>query len=771
MRNRMLWVLLAIFCISGAVFGQNNDPGVPDTVYINSVSVNAGEKAVLEVNFKSDEDLAAITMPIHWNSDDITLDSVSLVDSRLDYLATTPITIYSEENIAVFGAIVFTEANIPPGYGLMAKLYFDIPSGTPDQFIVIDTITRGNAIIMFTNPNSSNFTPEFFSGVITVGNPQLPPSIELSSTSLLFEGTVGFPSPSPQGISISNSGEGDLSWTAVSDETWLSIAPDNGLAPSAVSILVDALELDEGQYTGNIIITCGEADNSPVYLPVTLNMIKLPPSIETDPMQFTVSAVQDGANPTDRVLHISTSVLGSDLNWTATNSESWLTLDILSGTPPDSITLSFDITGMTFGEYYDEIIISDPEATNSPFVVPVSLQIVSDLPVISVDPEILSVVAETGTNAALVSFSIYNSGEGSMDFEVVETSDRITGVTPISGIAPNNVELTFYTELLEEGLYVDTIMITSTSAINSPFEYIILYRIMGNPAELYVIPTGLSFTYYDCWQGIFPASDYKNFQIENHGGGPLYWEATNKADWLEILYESGTGPLINTARLQADGMPIGTYYDTIVITADGAIHSPGKIAVTLDIVPGTHTPRLVVDISSDSVYAQEVFGDIYVEKSSNCRDVNLNTRCIARVENWYPGCMDYSIEENIPWLKFVETTGQAPNWIEAIVEIGDYEYGLYDDHFYVHSESASNSPIRVDLTLQVWRQHGDVDWSNRLDLGDAVKMINYIFKEGHAPIPEFIVGDCNCDNSYDVGDIRVVINYVFGIGDKPCGNP
>ncbi|MEE9442175.1 MAG: BACON domain-containing carbohydrate-binding protein [candidate division Zixibacteria bacterium] len=772
MRNRMLWMLLAALCLSGAVYGQNSDPGFPDTVYISSVSVNAGEQAVLEVNFKSDEDLAAITLPLHWSSDDISLDSVSVVGSRVEYLSTTPYIIYPEENTVVFGAVVVMEADIAPGYGLLAKFYFDIPPGTPDQFIYVDSITRDIAFLMFTNPNSTSFIPEFFPGVITAGDPKLPPHINLSPTSMVFEGTVGFPSPAPQGLNISNGGEGELSWTAESDEAWLTVAPENGIAPSNISVLVDALELSEGQYSGNIIISCEEADNSPQYFPVTLNMIKLPPTIVADPQQITVSAVQGGDNPADRFLYISTSVLGSELNWTVANSESWLTLSPLSGSPPDSVTLSFDITGMTFGEYYDEIVIIDPEATNSPLVVPVSLQIVSDLPVIKIEPERLSVVIETGLDAESASFYIFNSGEGSMDFEISETSEKIISVNPVSGIAPTDVELTFDTELLEAGIYYDTIMITSTTAINSPFEYIIKYTVMANPPELYVIPSGLNFTYYECWQGVNPRPDYKHFQIENHGGGSLFWEAANKAEWLDVLYESGTEPIINTAKLNADGLPVGVYYDTIVITADNATHSPRKIAVTLSIVAGTETPEMTIRISSDSVYAQEVFGDVYVEKFSNCWEINMNTntRCVARIENLYPGCMDYSIEENIPWLKFVETTGQAPNWIEAIVEIGDYKYGIYDDHFFIHSESASNSPIRVDLTLQVWRLHGDVDWNNRIDLGDAVKMVNHVFKFGPPPIPEYIVGDCNCDNRYNIGDIVVVINYIFSIGDKPCGN-
>ncbi|MFH1700592.1 MAG: hypothetical protein ABIE07_08395 [Candidatus Zixiibacteriota bacterium] len=770
MRNRMLWMLLTALCLSNAVFGQNNDPGIPDTVYIKSVSVNAGEKAVLEVNFRNDEELAAITLPLHWSSDDITLDSISVIGSRVEYLSVTPYIIYPEENTAVFGAVVIMEANIPPGSGLLAELYFDIPQGTPDQFIYVDSITRDIAFLMFTNPNSTSFLPEFFPGVITVGNPTLSPHIVLSPSSMVFNGTVGFPSPPPQGLNISNGGDGELSWTAMSDASWLSVAPESGIVPSNTSILIDALVLDEGQYSGNIIISCEEADNSPQYLPVTLNMIKLPPTITAAPQQITVSAVQGGEDPMDRFLHISTSVLGSDLNWTVANSENWLTLDPLSGSPPDSVTLSFDIAGMTFGEYYDEVVITDPEATNSPFIVPVSLQIVSDLPVIDAEPERLTVVAATGTNADPASFYIFNSGEGSMDFSITEVSDRIIGVNPASGIAPIDVELTFATESLDDGMYYDTILITSTSAINSPFEYIIKYTVMANPPELYVIPSGLNFTYYECEQGINPAPDYKHFQIENHGGGSIFWEAANKEDWLDIVYESGIEPIINTAKLNADGLPVGIYYDTIVITADHATNSPGKIAVTLNVIAGTKTPQMVVTVSSDSVYAQEVFGDIYVEKNSSCREINLNTRCVARIENRYPGCMDYSIEENIPWLRFVETTGQSPNWIEAIVEIGDYTYGIYDDHFFIHSETASNSPIRVDLALQVWRLHGDVDWNNRIDLGDAVKMINYIFKEGHLPIPEIIVGDCNCDNQFNIGDIRVVINFIFGLGDKPCGN-
>jgi nicotinamide riboside kinase len=62
---------------------------------------------------------------------------------------------------------------------------------------------------------------------------------------------------------------------------------------------------------------------------------------------------------------------------------------------------------------------------------------------------------------------------------------------------------------------------------------------------------------------------------------------------------------------------------------------------------------------------------------------------------------------------------------------------------------------------------GDANGDGVIDLGDAVQILNYLFKGGPAPDPLW-TGDCNCDGMVDFGDAIYLLNYLFKGGPPPC---
>ncbi|MEE9442471.1 MAG: M28 family peptidase [candidate division Zixibacteria bacterium] len=62
---------------------------------------------------------------------------------------------------------------------------------------------------------------------------------------------------------------------------------------------------------------------------------------------------------------------------------------------------------------------------------------------------------------------------------------------------------------------------------------------------------------------------------------------------------------------------------------------------------------------------------------------------------------------------------------------------------------------------------GDANGDGGVDVGDAVYIVNHVFKGGPAPEP-LIAGDANCDGSVNVGDAVYLINHVFKGGPGPC---
>lgn len=62
---------------------------------------------------------------------------------------------------------------------------------------------------------------------------------------------------------------------------------------------------------------------------------------------------------------------------------------------------------------------------------------------------------------------------------------------------------------------------------------------------------------------------------------------------------------------------------------------------------------------------------------------------------------------------------------------------------------------------------GDADRSGRIDISDAVYMVNYIFAGGRPPADP-AEGDYDCNGRTDVSDIVHLINYFFAGGAAPC---
>lgn len=62
---------------------------------------------------------------------------------------------------------------------------------------------------------------------------------------------------------------------------------------------------------------------------------------------------------------------------------------------------------------------------------------------------------------------------------------------------------------------------------------------------------------------------------------------------------------------------------------------------------------------------------------------------------------------------------------------------------------------------------GDANGDGAANIGDAVYIINYIFRSGSVPDPEESC-DANCDGACDVGDAVYLINFVFRNGAQPC---
>jgi hypothetical protein len=95
--------------------------------------------------------------------------------------------------------------------------------------------------------------------------------LSVSPGTLNFFAATGS-NPANQTLSITNPGTGNLAWTATADSAWIGLSPASGTAPGSVTVSINTNGLAAGQYTGNITIASNDAANSPIVVPVTLQV-------------------------------------------------------------------------------------------------------------------------------------------------------------------------------------------------------------------------------------------------------------------------------------------------------------------------------------------------------------------------------------------------------------------------------------------------------------------------------------------------------------------
>jgi len=54
-----------------------------------------------------------------------------------------------------------------------------------------------------------------------------------------------------------------------------------------------------------------------------------------------------------------------------------------------------------------------------------------------------------------------------------------------------------------------------------------------------------------------------------------------------------------------------------------------------------------------------------------------------------------------------------------------------------------------------------------LNIGDAVYIINYIYRQGPAPTPHPGMADANCDGKINIGDPVYLVNCIYRGGPAP----
>jgi M6 family metalloprotease-like protein len=84
----------------------------------------------------------------------------------------------------------------------------------------------------------------------------------------------------------------------------------------------------------------------------------------------------------------------------------------------------------------------------------------------------------------------------------------------------------------------------------------------------------------------------------------------------------------------------------------------------------------------------------------------------------------------------------------------------------VRVDSIVDDRLYAFVHLPAAFQLGDTNGDDKVDVGDVVYLVNYLYRGGTAPDP-VEAGDANCDANVDVGDVVTLVNYLYRGGDPP----
>lgn len=193
--------------------------------------------------------------------------------------------------------------------------------------------------------------------------------------SLTYQGQEGGSSPATQSVTISNNGTGALSWSAGSGESWISLTGATGTVQPAATMAMDVgvnhIGLTAGTYTGSVSVSA--ATGATEIVNVTLTVLPTP-VLSVSPSSLTYTST-NGASPASQDLTITNAGAGT-LNWSAAKDRSWIIIDKTTGTAPENIGVSVDITSMSAGTYTGAVTITGQGALSSPAVIVVTLNVV-----------------------------------------------------------------------------------------------------------------------------------------------------------------------------------------------------------------------------------------------------------------------------------------------------------------------------------------------------------------------------------------------------------
>ncbi|MEW6051407.1 MAG: hypothetical protein AB1644_10150 [Candidatus Zixiibacteriota bacterium] len=507
-----------------------------------------------------------------------------------------------------------------------------IQGTTPRNILVTINITGLTTGVYFDSiqvdaPPALN-SPQFVYVKLTVTPP--PSLIVVNPTAFFFNALVNGANPAPDTLAISNGAGGTLNWSVTHTESWLSLNPTSGVNSGEVVVTTDITGLPIGIYYDTILVTDPNATNDSVKVPVRLTIASDLPLIAVDSAFNYIIVDLPSTTPPPRDIYVHNAG-GGTYDFTIQESSSRIVGAVpSSGTQPQTVQVSFDLTGALAGQnLYDTLWVVSNEASNSPFPVVFQFHVVNNPAIMhfSRDTIHLNVYECSDSTSVPSDFTVLANFGADNPLTVTATYESSLFFLNATQV---NAPFTFYATArvtnLPLGTYYDTIMFSALNAINSPQYVIVEYnKIPGDQTPVMSITRTTIITPRQEDSGPFPIAT----DIQNVYPGCMPWSFVETIPWFEPTATSGNVRGSIGGLVSPGSLTLGTYRDSFYVEAPTASNSPQKMVLELRIwrFHGDMDWDGVLDISDITQYVSYLFSNQspprpeYIVGDCNCDGV------------------------------------------------------------------------------------------------------------------------------------------------------
>jgi len=286
---------------------------------------------------------------------------------------------------------------------------------------------------------------------------------------------------------------------------------------------------------------------------------------------------------------------------------------------------------------------------------------------LSVDPTSL----DFGDNETSKTFSINNTGAGTLTWQITDKNKNWISVSPTSGTITTETEMVTVTvdrSGLNPGNFSGSFWVTSNVAI----QLVTINLTVPQGPTLSVHPKTLNFDVNE--------SD-KTFAINNTGSGTLTWNVSADSSWINVNPTNGTTTTETDhvgITIDRTGLTPGNNTGHISITSDG-----GSETVTVNVSVPEEPTFVVTPRALD-------FGSTETTRTFTISNPSMPT-------------LSWAIFEDSKWLSVNPTTGTTAvetDQLTVTVDRSELSPGNYATHISINN-NFSVDPVKVSVTMAV----------------------------------------------------------------------